>query len=209
MKAILGKKIGMTQIFTPEGVLIPVTVLEAGPCVVTQVKNVDTDGYNAVQVGFGDLKAKAVNKPAQGHFNKAGVAAKKYLREFIVEDPAAYNLGDEVKADVFAEGDAIDVSGVSKGKGFAGTIKRYGRHRGPMTHGSKHKRKTGSIGAAGPHHVFKGHLMPGRAGNKNVTVQNLKVVKVDVENNILLVKGSVPGAKNSLVVVKESVKKSK
>ncbi len=206
MKAILGKKIGMTQIFTPEGVLVPVTAIEAGPCVVTQVKSNDTDGYNAIQVGFGAIKPVAVNKPAKGHFDKAGVAAKKYLREFAVEDASSYNNGDEIKADIFAEGDAIDVSGVSKGKGFAGTIKRYGRHRGPMTHGSKHKRKTGSIGAAGPHHVFKGHLMPGRAGNKNVTVQNLQVVKVDVENNLLLVKGSVPGAKNSLVVIKESVK---
>ena len=206
MKAILGKKIGMTQIFTPEGVLLPVTVVEAGPCVVTQVKTIDTDGYNAVQVGFGDIKPNAVKKPAAGHFGKAGVAARKYLREFTTEDVASYNNGDEIKADVFAEGDAIDVSGVSKGKGFAGTIKRYGRHRGPMTHGYKHKRKTGSVGAAGPNHLFKGHLMPGRAGNKNVTVQNLKVVKVDVENNLLLIKGSVPGAKNSLVVVKESVK---
>ena len=196
MKAILGKKIGMTQIFTPEGVLVPVTVVAAGPCVVTQVKTIDTDGYNAVQVGFGDIKPVQVKKPIKGHFDKAGVAA-------------SYNNGDEIKADVFAEGEAIDVSGVSKGKGFAGTIKRYGRHRGPMTHGSKHKRKTGSVGAAGPHHVFKGHLMPGRAGNKNVTVQNLKVVKVDVENNLLLIKGSVPGAKNSLVVVKESVKSHK
>lgn len=209
MKAILGKKIGMTQIFTPESVLVPVTVVAAGPCVVTQVKTIDTDGYNAVQVGFGDIKPVQVKKPIKGHFDKAGVAARKYLREIRVDDPSSYNNGDEIKADVFAEGEAIDVSGVSKGKGFAGTIKRYGRHRGPMTHGSKHKRKTGSVGAAGPHHVFKGHLMPGRAGNKNVTVQNLKVVKVDVENNLLLIKGSVPGAKNSLVVVKESVKSHK
>jgi large subunit ribosomal protein L3 len=206
MKAILGKKIGMTQIFTPEGVLVPVSVIQAGPCVVTQVKTVDTDGYNAVQVGFGDIKAKAVKKPAAGHFAKAGVEPKKYLREFVVDDPASYNNGDEIKVDVFAEGDSIDVSGFSKGKGFAGTIKRYGLHRGPMTHGSKHKRKTGSLQAAGPHHVFRGHRSPGRAGNKNITVQNLKVVRVDVENNLLLVKGSVPGAKESLVIVKESVK---
>lgn len=207
MKAILGKKIGMTQIFTPEGVLVPVSVIQAGPCVVTQVKTVDTDGYNAIQVGYGEKKAKAVKKPAAGHFAKAGVEAKKYLREFVVEDPASYKNGDEIKVDVFAEGDSIDVSGFSKGKGFAGTIKRYGLHRGPMTHGSKHKRKTGSIQAAGPHHVFKGHRMPGRAGNKNVTVQNLKVVRVDTENNLLLVKGSVPGAKEGLVIVKESVKR--
>ena len=206
MKAILGKKIGMTQIFTPEGVLIPVTAIEAGPCVVTQVKTKDTDGYEAIQVGFGSIKAKHVNKPAQGHFSKAGVEAKKYLREFRVEDASIYTVGSELKADTFAEGDKIDVTGKSKGKGFAGTIKRYGKHRGPMTHGSKHKRKTGSIGAAGPHHVFKGHLMPGRAGGLKTTVQNLEVAKIDLENNLILVKGSVPGAKNSLVVVRQSVK---
>ena len=206
MKAILGKKIGMTQIFTPEGVLIPVTAIEAGPCVITQVKTQDTDGYEAIQVGFGGIKAKHVNKPEQGHFAKAGVEAKKYLREFRVEDASSYTVGTELKADTFAEGDKIDVTGKSKGKGFAGTIKRYGKHRGPMSHGSKHKRKTGSIGAAGPHHVFKGHLMPGRAGGLRVTVQNLEVAKIDVENNLILVKGSVPGAKNSLVVVRQSVK---
>lgn len=206
MKAILGKKIGMTQIFTPEGVLIPVTAIEAGPCVVTQIKTKDTDGYEAIQVGFGTVKAKHVNKPAQGHFAKAGVEAKKYLREFRVEDASIYTVGSELKADTFVEGDKIDVTGKSKGKGFAGTIKRYGKHRGPMSHGSKHKRKTGSIGAAGPHHVFKGHLMPGRAGGLKTTVQNLEVAKIDVENNLILVKGSVPGAKNSLVVVRQSVK---
>lgn len=206
MKAILGKKIGMTQIFTPEGVLIPVTAIEAGPCVVTQIKTKDTDGYEAIQVGFGTVKAKHVNKPAQGHFAKAGVEAKKYLREFRVEDASVYTVGSELKADTFVEGDKIDVTGKSKGKGFAGTIKRYGKHRGPMSHGSKHKRKTGSIGAAGPHHVFKGHLMPGRAGGLKTTVQNLEVAKIDVENNLILVKGSVPGAKNSLVVVRQSVK---
>lgn len=206
MKAILGKKIGMTQIFTPEGVLIPVTAIEAGPCVVTQVKTQDTDGYEAIQVGFGAIKEKNVNKPAQGHFAKAGVEAKKYLREFRLEDASAYTVGQEIKADAFAEGDKIDVTGKSKGKGFAGTIKRYGKHRGPMTHGSKHKRKTGSVGAAGPHHVFKGHLMPGRAGNLKTTVQNLEVAKVDLENNLILVRGSVPGTKNSLVIVRQSVK---
>ena len=206
MKAILGKKIGMTQIFTPEGVLIPVTSIEAGPCVITQVKTQDTDGYEAVQVGFGGIKAMHVNKPAQGHFAKAGVEAKKYLREFRVEDASSYTVGTELKADTFAEGDKIDVTCKTKGKGFAGTIKRYGKHCGPMSHGSKHKRKTGSIGAAGPHHVFKGHLMPGRAGGLRVTFQNLEVAKIDVENNLILVKGSVPGAKNSLVVVRQSVK---
>lgn len=206
MKAILGKKIGMTQIFTPEGVLIPVTAIEAGPCFVTQVKTKDTDGYEAIQVGFGDIKPVRVNKPRQGHFDKAGVAAKRYLREFRVDDASEFALGAEITADVFAEGDKIDVTGTSKGKGFAGTIKRYGLHRGPMTHGSKHKRKTGSAGAAGPSHIFKGHRMPGRAGGLKTTVQNLEVVKVDTENNLLLIKGSVPGAKKSLVVIRSSVK---
>lgn len=206
MKAILGKKIGMTQIFTPEGVLVPVTAVEAGPCLVTQLKTNDTDGYEAIQVGFGDIKPVRVNKPRKGHFDKAGVEAKRYLREFRVDDASEYTLGQELKADVFAEGDKIDVTGTSKGKGFAGTIKRYGHQRGPMSHGSKHKRKTGSIGAAGPHHVFKGHKMPGRAGNLKTTVQNLEIVKVDVENNLLLIKGSVPGAKKSLVVIKQTVK---
>lgn len=206
MKAILGKKIGMTQIFTPEGVLIPVTAVEAGPCLVTQVKTNDTDGYEAIQVGFGQVKPVRVNKPRKGHFDKAGVEAKRYLREFRVDDASEYALGQELKADVFAEGDKIDVTGTSKGKGFAGNIKRYGHQRGPMSHGSKHKRKTGSIGAAGPSHVFKGHKMPGRAGNQKTTVQNLEIVKVDVENNLLLIKGSVPGAKKSLVVIKQTVK---
>lgn len=206
MKAILGKKIGMTQVFTPEGVLVPVTAVLAGPCVVTQVKTKDTDGYDAIQVGFGDVKASKVNKPAQGHFSKVGVAAKRYLREFRVEDASAYENGAEIQADVFAAGDKIDVTGKGKGKGFAGTIKRYGHHRGPMTHGSKHKRKTGSIGAAGPSHVFKGHRMPGRAGNLKNTIQNLEIVKVDVENNLILIKGSIPGPKKGLVIIKESVK---
>ncbi len=206
MKAILGKKIGMTQVFTPEGVLIPVTAVEAGPCVITQLKTTENDGYEAIQVGFGDIKPVRVNKPRKGHFDKAGVSAKRYLREFRVDDASEYALGSELKADVFAQGDKIDVTGVSKGKGFAGTIKRYGLHRGPMSHGSKHKRKTGSIGAAGQSHVFKGHRMPGRAGGLKTTVQNLEVVKVDVENNIILIKGSVPGAKKSLVVIRQSVK---
>lgn len=206
MKAILGKKIGMTQVFTPEGVLVPVTAVEAGPCFVTQVKTNDTDGYEAIQVGFGEIKPVRVNKPRKGQFDKAGVAAKRYLREFRVDDASEYQLGDEIKADVFAAGDRIDVTGTSKGKGFAGTIKRYGLHRGPMTHGSKHKRKTGSVGAAGQSRVFKGHRMPGRAGGNKTTVQNLEVVKVDLENNLLLIKGSVPGAKKSLVVIKQTVK---
>lgn len=206
MKAILGKKIGMTQVFTPEGVLVPVTAVLAGPCVVTQVKTKDTDGYDAIQVGFGEVKASRLNKPVQGHFGKFGVAPKRYLREFRVEDASAYENGAEIQADLFEAGDKIDVTGKGKGKGFAGTIKRYGHHRGPMTHGSKHKRKTGSIGAAGPSHVFKGHKMPGRAGNLKSTVQNLEVVKVDVENNLILIKGSIPGPKKGLVIIKESVK---
>ena len=225
-KAILATKVGMTQIFNHEdGVLIPVTVLQAGPCVVTQVKTVENDGYSAVQVGYVDKKDKIVTKDGsgrkaiahrngvtkaeKGHFDKAGVSGKRYVKEFRFDNAEEYALAQEIKADIFAEGDHIDATAISKGKGFQGAIKRHGQSRGPMTHGSKHKRKTGSVGAAGPHHVFKGHLMPGRAGNKNVTVQNLKVVKVDVENNLLLIKGSVPGAKNSLVVVKESVKSHK
>lgn len=206
MKAILGKKIGMTQIFTPEGALIPVTAIEAGPCYVTQVKTHDTDGYEAVQVGFGAVKPVRVNKPMQGHFDKAGVAAAHYLREFRVDDASEFTTGQTIAADVFEAGDKIDVTGTSKGKGFAGTIKRYGAQRGPMTHGSKHKRKAGSLGAAGPSHVFKGHHAPGRKGGAKTTVQNLEVVKVDLENNLILVKGAVPGAKKSLVVLKTSVK---
>lgn len=206
MKAIIGKKIGMTQMFTPEGALIPVTAIQAGPCAITQVKTKDTDGYEAIQIGFGEVKASKQIKPMLGHFAKAGVAAKRYLREFRVEDATQYENGAEILADVFAEGDKVDVTGRGKGKGFAGTIKRYGHHRGPMTHGSKHKRKTGSIGAAGPSHVFKGHKMPGRAGNATVTIQNLEVVKVDVANNIILVKGAIPGANKGVVIIKESVK---
>ena len=208
MKAILGKKIGMTQIFTPEGVLIPVTVVAAGPCVVTQVKTIDTDGYNAVQVGFGDIKPVAVNKPAKGHFDKAGVAARKYLREIRVEDPSSYNNGDEIKADVFAEGEAIDVSGVSKGKGFTGAIKRHNQHRLKETHGSGPvARQAGSMGAcSSPSRIFKGKGMAGHMGAENVTVQNLVVVKVDVENNLIAVRGAVPGPKGGVVTIVNAVK---
>lgn len=206
MKKILGRKIGMTQIFTPEGELIPVTAVEAGPCVVTQVKNTETDGYEAIQVGFLDAKPVSVKKAKAGHFGKAGVAPKRHIQEFRVEDASEYETGAEILADVFEAGDKIDVTGKSKGKGFAGTIKRYGHSRGPMTHGSRHKRKVGSVGAAGQARIFKGHKMPGRHGNKKVTVQNLEIVRVDVEDNLILIKGAIPGAKKSIVTIQSSVK---
>ena len=222
-KAILAKKIGMTQIFNAEGVLVPVTVLEAGPCVVTQVKTIENDGYEAVQVGFEDKKVKAVdkdangkksvyhrhgvNKPEKGHFDKAGVAPKRYVREFRFENSSEYQLAQEIKADIFAEGDKIDATAISKGKGFQGAIKRLGQHRGPMAHGSKFHRHQGSNGAcSSPSRVFKGKGMPGHMGSVRVTTQNLEVVRVDAENNLLLVKGAVPGPKKSLVTIKESVK---
>ena len=206
-KAILATKVGMTQIFNEDGVLTPVTVLQAGPCVVTQVKTVENDGYSAVQVGFCDKREKLVNKPLKGHFDKAGVSYKRYLKEFKFEDAESYALGQEIKADIFAAGDKIDATAISKGKGFQGAIKRHGQSRGPMTHGSKFHRHAGSNGAASdPSKVFKGKKMPGQMGNKKITVQNLEVVRVDAENNLLLVKGSVPGPKKCLVTIKESVK---
>ena len=206
-KAIIAKKIGMTQVFTENGALVPVTVLEAGPCVVIQKKTMENDGYEAIQVGFADAKEKKVTKPMKGHFTKAGVAAKKYVKEFKLEDAANYEVGAEIKADVFAAGDKVDASGVSKGKGFQGAIKRHGQSRGPMTHGSKFHRHAGSNGAASdPSKVFKGKKMPGQMGNKKITVQNLEIVRVDAENNLLLVKGSVPGPKKCLVTIKETVK---
>ena len=206
-KAILATKVGMTQIFDENGTLIPVTVLQAGPCVVTQVKTVDNDGYSAVQVGFSDKREKLVNKPLKGHFDKAGVSCKRYLKEFKFEDAESYALGQEIKADIFAAGDKIDATAISKGKGFQGAIKRHGQHRGPMAHGSKFHRHQGSNGSATtPGRVFKGKGMPGQMGNKQITIQNLEIVKVDAENNLLLVKGSVPGPKKSLVTVKETVK---
>ena len=222
-KAILATKIGMTQIFNDEGVLVPVTVLQAGPCVVTQVKTVENDGYAAVQVGFVDKKEKIVNvdkngnkeirnrhgvtKAEKGHFDKAGVSYKRFVREFRFENAEEYSVKDEIKADIFAAGDKIDASAVSKGKGFQGAIKRLGQHRGPMAHGSKFHRHQGSNGASSnPSRVFKGKGMPGHMGAKKITVQNLEVVKVDVENNLILVKGAVPGPKKSLVTLKESVK---
>ena len=208
-KAILATKVGMTQIFNENGMLIPVTVLQATPNVVTQVKTVENDGYAAVQVGFGEIRDVLVNKPRKGHFAKAGVANKRFLREFKFENAAEYAVGQEIKADIFAEGDKIDATGTSKGKGFQGAIKRHGLSRGPMKHGSKYHRHAGSNGpATTPGRVFKGKHMPGQMGNVKVTVQNLEVVKVDVENNLILVKGAVPGSKKALVVLKESVKKA-
>lgn len=206
-KAILATKVGMTQIFNADGVLTPVTVLQAGPCVVTQIKTEENDGYKAVQVGFTDKREKLVNKPLKGHFDKAGVSYKRYVREFRFDNAEEYSVKDEIKADIFAEGDKIDATAVSKGKGFQGAIKRHGQSRGPMTHGSKYHRHAGSNGAASdPSKVFKGKKMPGQMGNKRVTVQNLEIVQVDAENNLLLIKGAVPGPKKSLVTIKETVK---
>ena len=206
MKAILGEKIGMTQMFTPEGKAVPVTVIQAGPCVVFQTKTADKDGYEAIQVSFGQIKEKNVNKPLKGHFAKAGAKVSRYLREFRVENASGYTLGQEIKADIFQVGESVDVTGTSKGKGFQGSIKRHGQHRGPMGHGSKYHRRTGSLGALGPNRVFIGRPLPGRMGGERITIQNLEVIKVDTENNLILVKGSVPGAKKSMVTVKASVK---
>lgn len=206
-KAILATKVGMTQIFNEEGILTPVTVLQAGPCVVTQVKSTENDGYEAVQVGFVDKREKLVSKPLQGHFKKAGVSYKRYVREFRLENSSDYKLADEIKADIFAAGDKVDATAVSKGKGFQGAIKRFGQHRGPMAHGSKYHRHQGSNGSATtPGRVFKGKTMPGHMGSVQVTIQNLEVVRVDVENNVILVKGAVPGPRKSLVTLKETVK---
>ena len=206
-KAILATKVGMTQVFTEDGALIPVTVLQAGPCVVTQVKTVENDGYAAVQVGYADIREKLVNKPVKGQFDKAGVSYKRYIREFRFENAEDYKVADEIKADIFAAGDKVDATAISKGKGFQGAIKRHGQHRGPMAHGSKFHRHAGSNGAASdPSKVFKGKKMPGQMGNKKITIQNLEVVRVDAENNILLVKGAVPGPKKCLVTIKETVK---
>ena len=222
-KAILATKVGMTQIFNEDGTLVPVTVLQAGPCVVTQVKTVENDGYSAVQVGFVDKKERivnkdkngkkeivhrhGVNKALKGHFDKAGVSCKRYVREFKFENAEEYTLGSEIKADMFAAGDKVDASAISKGKGFQGAIKRHGQHRGPMARGSKFRRHRGSNGAcSSPSRVFKGKGMPGHMGCVKVTVQNLEVVRVDAEKNLLLVKGAVPGPKKALVTIKETVK---
>ena len=209
MKAIIGKKVGMTQIFDENGFVIPVTVIEAGPCTVAQVKSVENDGYNAVQLGFGDVKDKHINKPEKGHFAKSKLAAKKHLREFRV-DSADVKVGDEVKADVFVAGDKIDVQGTTKGKGFQGVIKRHGQHRGPMGHGSMYHRRPGSMGSTStPGRVFKGKKLPGHMGVQTVTIQNLDVVRVDMDKNVLLVKGSVPGPKGAILKIKATVKSAK
>jgi len=222
-KAILATKVGMTQIFNAEGELVPVTVLQAGPCVVTQIKTIENDGYEAVQVGFGEKKVRVVekdangkksiahrhgvNKAQKGHFDKAGTDAKRYVREFRFENTADYQLAQEIKADIFAEGDKVDATAISKGKGFQGAIKRLGQHRGPMKHGSKFHRHQGSNGAcSSPSRVFKGKGMPGHMGHVKVTVQNLEVVRVDADKNLLLVKGAVPGPKKALVTLKETTR---
>ena len=209
-KAILATKVGMTQIFNEDGVLTPVTVLQAGPCVVTQIKTVENDGYEAVQVGFMDKREKLVNKPLKGIFDKAGVSCKRFIREFKFENTADYAVAQEIKADIFAAGDKVDATAISKGKGFQGAIKRHGQHRGPMAHGSKFHRHQGSNGACSdPSKVFKGKGMPGHMGAKKITIQNLEIVRVDAEKNLLLVKGAVPGPKKALVTIKETVKSGK
>ncbi len=210
-KAILGKKIGMTQIFNEEGLAIPVTVIEAGPCTVVQKKTIETDGYNAIKVGFEDVPERKLNKPERGLFAKINVPFKKYLREFKFEDIDKYEVGQEIKvSDMFAAGDLVDVSGISKGKGFQGAIKRHGFSIGRMSHGSKYHRRAGSMGSTStPGRVFKGKKLPGHMGARKVTIQNLDVVRVDADRNLLLVKGSVPGPKGGLLIIKEAVKSSK
>ncbi|MCT6924330.1 MULTISPECIES: 50S ribosomal protein L3 [Bacillales] len=205
-KGILGRKIGMTQVFAENGDLIPVTVIEAAPNVVLQKKTAETDGYEAIQVGFEDKRVKLSNKPEQGHVAKANTAPKRFIREFRNVNVAEYEVGQEVKVEIFAEGDVIDVTGVSKGKGFQGVIKRHGQSRGPMAHGSRYHRRPGSMGPVAPNRVFKQKKLPGQMGGNVVTIQNLEIVKVDAERNLLLVKGNVPGSKKSLVTVKTAVK---
>ena len=209
-KAILGKKLGMTQLFNEDGVMIPVTVIEAGPCVVVQKKTVETDGYEAIQVGFDDKAERKMNKPMKGHFDKAKVAYKRNLKEFRLDDISSFNVGDVIKSDIFAAGEVVDVTGTSKGHGYAGTVKRWGTHRGPMSHGSGYHRGVGSMGACSdPSRVYKGKKLPGHYGNVKKTIQNLYVAKVDAERNLILVKGGVPGPKGGLLVVKEAIKSGK
>ena len=208
-KAILGKKLGMTQVFTEEGAVVPVTVVEASPNVVVRVKTVDTDGYNSIQLGYGEIKEKHLTKPVKGQFDKAGVAPVKYLREFRLTDTPEYTVGQTLAADIFASGDLVDVIGTSKGKGFAGTIKRHGFHRGPMGHGSKSHREPGSLGpmtSGGGGKVVKGNKLPGQMGGNQATVLHLSIVKVDMDKNLILVKGGIPGAKGSLVMIRDTVK---
>ena len=207
MKTLIGKKVGMTQIFDEKGRVVPVTVIEAGPCVVAQVKSVETDGYNAIQLGFEDVKESKLNKPEKGHFAKANIAPKKHLREFRVESVEGVTVGTEWTVTEFAEGDKLDIQGTSKGKGFQGVIKRHGQHRGPMGHGSMYHRRPGSMGPTStPGRVFKGKKLPGHMGKVTVTIQNLDVIKVDADKNVVLVKGSVPGPKGAILKLKTSVK---
>ena len=205
-KGILGRKIGMTQVFAENGDLIPVTVIEATPNVVLQKKTVDTDGYEAIQIGFEDKREKLSNKPEQGHVAKANTAPKRFIREIRNADLADYEIGQEVKVEIFAEGDVVDVTGVTKGKGFQGVIKRHGQSRGPMAHGSRYHRRPGSMGPVAPNRVFKQKNLPGQMGGNVVTIQNLEIVKVDAERNLLLVKGNVPGSKKALITVKSGIK---
>ncbi|MCD8174982.1 MAG: 50S ribosomal protein L3 [Phascolarctobacterium sp.] len=208
-KGILGRKLGMTQIFQDDGTLVPVTVVEAGPCIVLQNKTEEVDGYNAVQIGFGEVKEKHVTKPMKGHFGKAGVAPVKFVRELCLPAPSEYKVGEKIAADIFNAGELIDVTGISRGKGFAGTVKRHNFRRGPMSHGSKSHREPGSLGPMYSGHggrVMKGKKLPGRMGNEQVTVQRLTIVKVDAERNLILIKGGIPGATGSCVTVKETVK---
>lgn len=206
-KGLIGKKLGMTQIFDEQGKVIPVTVIEAGPCVVAQVKTVETDGYNAIQLGFGDVKESKINKPEKEHFAKSKLTPKKHLREFRLDSVENINVGDELKADTFTAGDQLDIQGTSKGKGFQGVIKRHGQSRGPMGHGSMYHRRPGSMGPTStPGRVFKGKKLPGHMGSQTITIQNLEVVRVDLDKNVILVKGSVPGAKGAILKLKTSVK---
>ncbi|MBU5591742.1 50S ribosomal protein L3 [Clostridium sp. MSJ-4] len=206
-KAIMGRKVGMTQIFDANGKVVPVTVVEAGPCVVLQKKTLERDGYEAIQVGFADIKEKLVNGPKKGHFNKAGVSFKRFVREFKLDNTSEYQVGQEIKVDVFAEGEKVDVSGISKGKGFQGTIKRWNGHRGPMSHGSKFHRAVGSMGGSSdPARTFKNKKMPGHMGNEKTTVLNLEVVKIMPEKNVILIKGGIPGPNKGMVIIRNSVK---
>ena len=206
-KAILGKKLGMSQIFAADGAVIPVTVVEAGPCPIIQIKTKDKDGYSAIQIGFGEKKERRVNNPLKGHFKKSGVTPRRYLREFRIEEGDKFEVSQEIKCDIFAVGDKVDVTGISKGRGFTGTIQRWNTHRGPMAHGSGHHRGVGSLSAcSSPSRVFKNKKMPGQYGNEQVTIQNLEIVKVDTARNLLFIKGGIPGARNGLVSVKQTVK---
>lgn len=208
-KAILARKVGMTQVYDDQGRAVPVTVLQAGPCYVVQVKDAASDGYNSIQVGFGEIKENRTNRPLRGHYRRAKVDPSRYLREFRVAEPGEFSSGQELRADIFAPGDMVDVSSVSRGKGFAGSIKRHGFHRGPKTHGSHYHRGPGSLGAVAPARVFKGRPLPGRMGGRRRTIQGLKVIRADAENNLILVKGSVPGPSGAMVEIKEAVKAKK